>query len=141
MFTYARNTLVLNFSGKSQNSSIAAKGDDKCAIFNAYLRLRTTWLYDLVELNFSFQREAATINWGLSLKSQIRVEHLALRTFFMDIYGRRPQKSPVRQVPSRENQEYLASIAKRLLSQAFHSGNASPGDVDSFGRTFIHVNA
>jgi hypothetical protein len=140
IFTYARNILILNLSGKSQSSSITANGDDKYAIFNAYLRLRTTWLYDLVELNLSFQRDAAKLSWGISLKPQIRVKDLPLRSFFADIYGCSWKRPLSVNLPSRPKQEHLAFIAQKLLLQAFSSGNASPGDVDALGQTFIHVN-
>ena len=77
---------------------------------------------------------------GISLRTEARVKVHPLNSFFRKLYfsylgvmatSRHPD--PVKR------QDYLLSVAQRMLVYSFSSGDASPDDVDSQGRTLLHV--
>lgn len=141
LFTFAGNLALLQFCSQRERSLNSAAKDRISFFLSIYIRLRTTWLFDLIELHFSLDQFPAAPSLQISLKTQVRVSSLPLMSFFDDIYGNGPyiKRQRIIKWHSRERQEYLVSVAKRLLLQAFYSGYASPSDVDAKGQTLIHV--
>ncbi|CRG82929.1 hypothetical protein PISL3812_00276 [Talaromyces islandicus] len=151
LLTLAGNTVIFQFGSQSKKSFTSACERDKNMFLNFYLRLRTAWLFDLVELNFSLQQYPSAPSVLASLKSLRRVRRLPLTTFFMDIYGMRANHKHGgyckalgynylrNKVPSEETQVHLFTLARKLLLQNFYAGDASPTDIDAQGQTLIHL--
>jgi hypothetical protein len=145
--TLAGNTIVLQLGNGSKKPFTLASEVDKHKFLCLYLRLRTNWLFDLVELKFSLQDFLGAPSIQYSLRTQIRVKCLPLHTFFFDIYGchglrpSRNKRSPQqrRGIPSSEEQIHMFSVARKLLLQRFYAGGASPNDINAKGQTLLHV--
>lgn len=146
MFTFIGNTIVLQLGTQGKKSHIFASEDEKNKFLNVYLRLRMTWIFDLVELEFSLQQYPGNPSIRASLRTQIRVEKLPLEEFFMDIYGRHWGKYRLSQnyrekILSQQEQLHLFSVARKLLLETFYAGNAFPNCINATGRTLLHVRA
>jgi hypothetical protein len=143
MLTLAGNTAILQLGSQSKKPFASATKDDKNLKFlNFYLRLRTAWLFDLVELNFSFQQYPGAPSLQVSLNALTRVNYLPLETFFADIYRRRPCRNRSlnrKKIRSKEEQARLFTVARKLLLQNFYAGDASPSYVNANGETMLHV--
>ncbi|QKX63955.1 uncharacterized protein TRUGW13939_11127 [Talaromyces rugulosus] len=141
MLTLAGNTVILQFGSLSKKPFASATEDDKNKFLNCYLRLRTAWLFDLVEFNFSFQQYPCAPSVQVSLKALTRVKSLPLETFFKDIYGARfPRNKPLQKtvIPSEEEQTRLFTVARKLLLKRFYAGDASPSYTNANGETLLH---
>jgi hypothetical protein len=149
MLTLAGNAVVLQFGSQSKTSFTSASEDDKKRFLNFYLRLRTVWLFDLIELKFSLQQYPGAPSVQASLKALTRVRRLPLETFFQDIYSVRWKKHYDdirsykevinRKPPSKEQQYHLFTVARKALLQSFYAGHASPSFIDANGRNLLHV--
>lgn len=141
MLTLAGNTVVLELGSQSKKSFTSASGDDKNRFLNFYLRLRTAWLFDLVELNLSLQQYPSAPSVRASLKAITRVARLPLETFFEDIYGYGKYLLKKKTIPPKAAQVHMFNVARKLLLQRFYAGDASPSFIDIDGRTLLHVRA
>lgn len=142
MLTLAGNTVILQLGSQSKKPFTLASEDDKNRFINFYLRLRTAWLFGLVELNFSLQQCPGAPSVRVSLKALTRVSKLPLETFFEDLYGirwKRNKSLQMKRTPSKEYQEHLFTVARKLLLQSFYAGEVSPSYIDGYGRTLLHV--
>ncbi|KAH8692126.1 hypothetical protein BGW36DRAFT_303365, partial [Talaromyces proteolyticus] len=141
VLTLAGNTVVVQLGSQSKLPFKTTCKIDRNNFLSIYIRLRTTWLFDAIEINFSLQQHPSAPSIQASLKAQIRVKALPLKTFFVDIYGYRKTRNStdIKEIPSREKQEYLFNVARRLLLQNFYAGRASPSDIDSRGQTLLHL--
>jgi hypothetical protein len=142
MLTLSGNTIIFQLRSQTKRSFMAPDEDDKNIDLDVYLRLRIFWLFDLVELKFSLQQYPGTPSISVSLRAQTRVKRLPLRSFFMDIYGRRSRGNQLlrgKKAPSKEEQLRLASIARKLLLQSLYAGDVAPNHIDAQGQTLLHV--
>lgn len=143
MITFAGNTIVLQLGSQGKKSLTFPSEDVKNMFLNVYMRLRIEWLFDLVELNFSFQQYPGAPSIRASLRAQTRVESLPLLGFFIDIYGCRGRRGRellrTRSIPTQEEQLHLFSVGRKLLLESFYAGDASPNVIDKMGETLLHV--
>jgi hypothetical protein len=104
-------------------------------------RGRIPFVADTLEFAILLQRSSRGPAVGVSLRTEARVKVLPLFSFFRRLYDSHlhPKGNSRTQALSMKRQDYLISVARKLLLQAFHSGGASPDDVDSQGRTLLHV--
>lgn len=144
MLTLAGNTVILQLGSKGTKLSTSTSEDKKNRFLNFYLRLRTAWLFDLAELNFSLQQYPGAPSVRISLKALTRVSKLPLESFFKDLYGYRMYRNKKlgitrRLIPSKERQVRLFILARKLLLQDFYAGKISPSYINEDGETLIHV--
>ena len=100
-------------------------------------RQRVDLLPGLIEFSFNIKWTSWFPSIGISLKTEARVKTLPLYPFFRDLYWKL-RRDHIRPIP-KEKQDRLFSLARKMLLQAYQSGNASPQDVDENGRTLLHV--
>lgn len=138
VLTFAGNAIVLQVGSQGKRSLAFASKDVKNMFLDVYIRLRMTWLFDLMELNFSLRQYPGNSSIRASLRAQIRVESLPLTGLFLEFYG--IGLTLVRgRVPSPEEQLHLFSIARKLLLEKFYAGEAFPNAIDTDGQTLLHV--
>lgn len=99
------------------------------------------FLPGILEFEVLFQRRCRIPATGISLRTEARVKVLPLFSFFKKLYGShlRSKGDSRTQPSSMKKQDYLISVTRKMLLQAFQSGSASPDDVDEQGRTLLHV--
>jgi hypothetical protein len=148
VLTFAGNTIVLQLGSQGKKSLTFASEDVKNMFLNVYMRLRIAWLFDTVELSFSFEQYPGNPSIRASLKSLIRGKSLPLQGLFMDIYGHRcwrrcerrgSELLQRRSIPTQEEQLHLFSVGRKLLLESFYAGDASPNVVSETGETLLHV--
>lgn len=143
VLNFAGNTIVLQVGSQGKRSLAFASEDVKNMFLDVYIRLRMTWLFDLVELNFSLHQYPGNPSIRASLRTQIRVKRLPLEEFFIDIYGhrhrRRDEQLQERRISTQEEQLHLFSVAQKLLLGKFYAGEAFPNAIDANGHTLLHV--
>lgn len=144
MLTFAGNAMVVQLGSQDIRSHSFASEDEKNTFLDVYIRLRMTWIFDLVELEFSLRQYPGNPSIRASLRTQIRVEKLPLEEFFMDIYGRHWRKYRLSQsyrekILSQQEQLHLFSVARKLLLETFYAGNAFPNSINATGGTLLHV--
>jgi hypothetical protein len=91
------------------------------------------------EFVFLLQWNSAFPSLGFLLKTEARVQVLPLHSFFKKLYEVFLYQHNSRELVSEEEQDYLFSVAQKMLLQAYQSKTASPQDVDEEGRTLLHV--
>ena len=101
-------------------------------------RLRAIRLTSAYDFRFLLSQEPTGFSITTGLRTERRVKTLPLYSFFNDLYDRL-HKSDHRSESLLERRQYLLSVARKVLSQAFQAGRASPDDVDAQGRTLLHV--
>lgn len=135
------------------------RGQD-CAIHRGYDVSRTTVKYwqrvcllsGKLEVMFLFVLASGFPSIGISLRLEARCKVLPLSSFFRKLYYTylyrkiRLTTSPgsfvyPRKLVSKEKQDYLLSVARKQILQAYQSGSASPQDVDRTGKNLLHVRA
>lgn len=114
-------------------------------------RKRVSLLPGMVEFAFLLKWTSGFPSLGISLRTEVRVKVLPLYRFFQRLYDTHLRQRKIHPTTStrvqtyslepvsKEKQDYLFSVARKMLLQAYQSGNASPQDVDGKGRTLLHV--
>ena len=94
-----------------------------------------------LELVVLFQRRSRVPAIGISLRIEARVKVLPLYSFFWKLYHSYlySKRDYINGPSSTKTHDYLISVTRKMLLQAFQSGSASPDDVDGQGRTLLHV--
>lgn len=139
---FAGNAIIIQFGTHSKKLCNSTNEEEKNMFMSLYLRLRIAWCLDLAEFQFSLQQSSGVPSIRASLRTQNRVKSLPLHAFFLDVYGDGERLFRLKRktkFPSREKQDYLFSVAQRLLVQSFYAGDASPNDIDEQGQTLLHV--
>jgi hypothetical protein len=104
--------------------------------------VQSTILENLVKLSFEATCGAGGFSMGLLLQTYRKVKRHHLDSFFHDIYHlERHRHRSVKPSYDSKTRDALFRFTQRELWRAFNSGIASPNDVDSNGRTLLHVSA
>lgn len=141
MLAFAGNMVILQLGSQGKRSHTFTSEDDKNMFLDVYIRLRMTWLFDLVELNFSLQQYSGNPSIRASLRTQIRVRSLPLEGLFDGIYEYKEccRSRGLYRIPTQEEQLHLFFVARKFLLANFYSGNAFPNAIDTNGETLLHV--
>jgi hypothetical protein len=114
---------------------------------------RVSLLPGIIEFAFLLKWTSGFPSLGISLRAEARVKVLPLYRFFRRLYGARLRQPKIhpntstrfqsysREPVSKAKQDYLFSVARKMLLQAYQSRNASPQDIDAQGWTLLHVRA
>lgn len=104
-----------------------------------------------IDMAFLLKWLSGSPSLNISLRTENRREVLPLYSFFRKLYEvylwpykinsitTTGSQSYSLEPVSKERQNYLFSVARKLVLQAYHSGDASPQDVDAQGRNLLHV--
>jgi hypothetical protein len=101
---------------------------------------QSTILENLVKLSFEATRGGGGFSMGMLLRTYRRVQKHPMESFFKDLYRQRRHKHGSKYPSYDDKAQYaLVRLTQRELWRAFNSGIASPNDVDSHGKTLLHV--
>ena len=92
-----------------------------------YYRQQIPFIGNMLEFTLLICQNLRCPSIGISLRTEARVKVLPLHSFFRKLYSfRLSAKRSFKLQTSLERQDYLLSVARRMLILAFRSGEASP---------------